>query len=674
MIHTNRFIALSCVVASVFATSCVNETEEGLPSASGEGYFISLTGDVNEGGADSRAHWDINNDEKKSPAFTWDASDSEMKSFVWRGSNFVSFIGGKNYSSTTVIPNETDNNKAELQITEGLTQEYTKGDIIWAVSPLADTNITADNKVTFTLPDQFIQTKLDNTEHLKQYVLMSGTGIVNDNNTASISFNVLPAIYRFKVMNNEDAVLTVNEVSISGPFCNKAEISMGSGTVTPTYSVPEGGTYTIKVATPAEGLTVAANTTAYLYALVFPTETASISENITLSFKGSYDDTPAHYTVSAACNSIYSFDLDSNRYYDMEVPVTRKSYQPDYVTIGNTDFTSEFNSVHSDIVSLIGDGSSVYYEFINHSAAGGANWNNWDLCLTNGKEPGETNYVEYYFMRADNWGWAWRVPGHTLDFETNLPDYTTTLRGATVKMTITRNGKDISIDAKILKDGQEYFYRGTINDIIPPCANEVGTYLTVEKSYLMIDKNATRTVSGTQAPASVSGQVGTSDFNSGFDVARTESLKAKVGQSFKYTFWNYNDRQLQSDGKAWPYWYNWVFALKDESNTGLAYIRADWFALGSLVINENGVLKNFTANTYDMNFLTGAKVDLTVELKTDGIYLYADYYKDGQRLATENQTYSYEAKISTTLSKNAEFSSYLTVDHSYIVLESSSVQ
>lgn len=668
MIHTNRFIALSCVVASVFATSCVNEIEEVLPSASGEGYFISLTGDVNEGGADSRAHWDIINDEKKSPGFTWDASDSEMKSFVWRGSGFVGFTDGKNYSSTIVTPNEADNNKAELQITEGLTQEYTKGDIIWSVSPLADTNISADNKVTFTLPDQFIQTKLDNTEHLKQYVLMSGTGTVNDNNTASISFNVLPAIYRFKVMNGENEDLTVNEVSISGPFCNKAEISMSNGTVTSTYSVAEGGIYTIKVATPTEGLTVAANTTAYLYALVFPTQTGSLSETITLSFKGSYDDIPAHYTVSAACNSIYSFDLKSNGYYDMEVPVTKGNYQPDYVTIGSTDCTSGFNTVHSDIVSLIGDGSSVYYEFINHSAANGANWNNWDLCLTNGKKPGETNYVEYYFMRADNWGWAWGVPGHTLDFETDLPDYTTALRDATVKMTITRSGKDISIDAKILKDGQEYFYRGTINDIIPPCTNEVGTCFTVDNSYLEIDKNATRTVSGIQAPASVSGQVGASDFTTGFDTAGTESLKAKVGQSFKYTFWNYNDRQSQSNGDPWPYWYNWVFVLKDESNTGLAYIRSDWFAWGSLVNN------NFTANTYDMNFLTGAKVELTVELKTDGVYLYADYSKDGQKLATENQTYSYEAKISTNLDENTEYSSYLTVDHSYIVLKSSSVQ
>lgn len=338
---------------------------------------------------------------------------------------------------------------------------------------------------------------------------------------------------------------------------------------------------------------------------------------------------------------------------DIDVEVT-ENYQSDYVTIGSENFDTKFNTVYSDIVTMNGDNSSVYYEFVNYSLENGANYNNWNLCLTNGKKPGETNYVEYYFMRADNYGWAWGVAGHTLGFKTNLPDYTTALRGATVKMTIIRSGKDISIDAIILKNGQEYYYKGTIKDIIPPCANEVGTYLTVDHSYLKIDKNATRTVSGTSVPTSVSGQVGNSDFTTGFDTAGTESLKAKVGQSFKYTFWNYNDRQL--NGSSWPFYYNWVFVLKDGNNTGLANIRADWYAWGDLVIRENDIFKNFTANTCDMNFLTGAKVELTVELKTDGIYLYADYYKDGKKLAIENQTYSYEAKISTNLDENTEYS------------------
>ena len=245
-----------------------------------------------------------------------------MQSFVWRGGAFVDFKDSKKYSATTVTPNADNKKQAQLQITTGLSQPYAQDDVIWAVSPLAETDIDTDNKVTFTLPDQFVQTELNSTEHLKDYVLMSGTGTVGSDNSASISFKVLPAIYRFRITNTESEDLTVNEVSISGPFCNKAELSMDNGTVTPTYSVSN-GTYAIKVTTPEGGLTVAANTTAYLYALVFPTETSRITDNITLSFKGKYGDTAADYTKAAKCSDIYNYDLNSNTYYDMEVPVNK---------------------------------------------------------------------------------------------------------------------------------------------------------------------------------------------------------------------------------------------------------------------------------------------------------------------------------------------------------------
>ena len=376
MIHTNRFIALSCVVASVFATSCVNEIEEGLTSVSGEGYYISLTGEVNKGGAESRAHWDINSDDNQTPVFAWDASENEMKSFVRRGDAFVGFTDGKKYSATTVTPNEGDNNQAQLQITTGLSQKYAKDDVIWAVSPLPETNISADNKVTFTLPGEYTQTALNSTEHLKDYVLMSGTGIVGSDNTASISFDVLPAIYRFKVTNEENEVLTVNEVSISGPFCNKAELEYGE---TPVYSVSN-GTYTIKVATPAEGLEVAAGATAYLYALVFPTNTSTISSNITLSFKGTYGEVSANYTKTAKCNEVYAGkDLVNNTYNDMNVPVSKGSYQPQ---LPETVYFNDFEITENNGCTIHGDGS--------YQNEGGV----WGNVFQNGSGAQRTHYLQ----------------------------------------------------------------------------------------------------------------------------------------------------------------------------------------------------------------------------------------------------------------------------------------
>ena len=375
MIHTNRFIALSCVVASVFATSCVNEIEEGLTSVNGEGYYISLTGEVNKGGAESRAHWDINSDDKQTPVFAWDASENEMKSFVWRESAFVGFTDGKKYSPTTVTPADTKN-QAQLQITTGLSQAYAQNDVIWAVSPLAESNIS-DNKVTFTLPNVYTQTALNSTEHLKDYVLMSGTGKVGDNNTASISFDVLPAIYRFKVINNESETLTVNEVSISGPFCNKAVLSMNNGEVTPEYSV-DGTTYTIKVA--AEGLEVAAGATAYLYALVFPTNTASITDKIELSFKGTYGEVSANYTKTAKCNEVYAGkDLVNNTYNDMNVPVSKGSHQPQ---LPETVYFNDFEITENNGCTIHGDGS--------YQNEGGV----WGNVFQNGSGAQRTHYLQ----------------------------------------------------------------------------------------------------------------------------------------------------------------------------------------------------------------------------------------------------------------------------------------
>lgn len=407
MTYINRYIVLSCVAASIFATSCVNEFEEEQAPVSGEGYYISLTGDINECGVESRAHWDINSNDQ-SLAFTWDASDNEMKSFVLSNNAFIDFDGSKKYSATTVTPNAENKKQAQLQITTGLSQEYAEGDFIWAVSPLEDSNISADNKVTFTLPDQFVQTTLNSTEHLKDYVLMSGTGTVGSDNSASISFKVLPAIYRFKITNNESEDLTVNEVSISGPFCNKAVLEYGKE---PEYSVSN-GTYAIKVTTPDGGLTVAANTKAYLYALVFPTNTSTISSDITLSFKGSYGNISANYTKTAVCSSIYNFDLKSNTYYDLEVPVDKKAgvdtEKSEIILYDNECFIENWNSftISNLFLSYLeeGDVLTVYFKECTSGSTIAIKNGDWkefnDSYITPTTEDIEQGFITYTFTSA----------------------------------------------------------------------------------------------------------------------------------------------------------------------------------------------------------------------------------------------------------------------------------
>ena len=177
-------------------------------------------------------------------------------------------------------------------------------------------------------------------------------------------------------LNKESEVLTVNEVSISGPFCNQAELEYGE---TPVYSVAD-GSYTIKVATPAGGLKVAANETAYLYALVFPTNTSTISSNITLSFKGTYGEVSANYTKTAKCNEVYAGkDLVNNTYNDMNVPVSKGSYQPQ---LPETVYFNDFEITENNGCTIHGDGS--------YQNEGGV----WGNVFQNGSGAQRTHYLQ----------------------------------------------------------------------------------------------------------------------------------------------------------------------------------------------------------------------------------------------------------------------------------------
>ena len=68
-------------------------------------------------------------------------------------------------------------------------------------------------------------------------------------------------------------------------------------------------------------------------------------------------------------------------------------------------------------------------------------------------------------IRADNFGW---VGGNDqlFGFETNLPDYTWALNGAKVVLTITRDNKDIKLNADITTEsGISYYYKGALTGV-----------------------------------------------------------------------------------------------------------------------------------------------------------------------------------------------------------------
>ena len=95
----------------------------------------------------------------------------------------------------------------------------------------------------------------------------------------------------------------------------------------------------------------------------------------------------------------------------------------------------------------------VKLKFVNHSSKGN-NWNNWVIALTNDVNRQATGYLEYFVLRADNYAW-WPSgntidnanAGFTLTSNYNWDTFKDDMDGATVEMTISRDGSTINVDA-----------------------------------------------------------------------------------------------------------------------------------------------------------------------------------------------------------------------------------
>lgn len=303
------------------------------PEQENKGYFISLNGEYRaETTGASRAHWE--EDEQNIPRFYWDSSADEMKAFVFRDTAPVEFVEGNTCSSVTVTPKQ-DRLKCSLQIADGLSEKYQDGDVIWAVSPIRDSLNIVGSTVTFALPAQYEYTDGQDTPttHLKDYVLMSGTGTVQ-NGSASINFQIHPAIFRFKITNSDTEDLTVKSISFSGPFNNQAVLSYGGReSVTFSKSTDDSQPYSIKVNI-SGGLTISPAKSKYLYALVMPTDLTN--EEVTFSITSNFGDKSQTLTY----NEIFSGKGDtpdtgfkSNTYKTLNVTMKRTSVQLSGTTI-----------------------------------------------------------------------------------------------------------------------------------------------------------------------------------------------------------------------------------------------------------------------------------------------------------------------------------------------------
>lgn len=315
-------------------SSCVSDEVKKLadkvPQQDNKGYFISLDGECGTEITDlSRAHWD--EDEQNVPHFYWDSSYDEMKAFVFRNTAALNYVTDNTYANVKITPKE-DRLKCSMQITDGLSEVFQEGDVVWAVSPIRDIAGIENSSVKFTLPDSYDYTDGHQTKtyHLKNYVLMSGVGTVR-NERASINFQIHPTIFRFKITNSDKENLIVNSITFSGPFNNQAVLAYDEGESVTFSKTSE--QYSIKVNI-SEGLTILPTESKYLYALVMPTELSD--ENVMFSITSNFGDKSqilVYSDVFQGKEGSADTGFKSNTYKTLNVAMKRTSVKLSGTTI-----------------------------------------------------------------------------------------------------------------------------------------------------------------------------------------------------------------------------------------------------------------------------------------------------------------------------------------------------
>jgi hypothetical protein len=161
-----------------------------------------------------------------------------------------------------------------------------------------------------------------------------------------------------------------------------------------------------------------------------------------------------------------------------------QSYTADSYRVGPADLSAGWWSYFSDFTRITGN--TVYpfaYTFYNYTN-GNANWNNWLLVVTNGKNRDEAGYAEYFVLRADAYGWGdANYNGANISASYDWDTYTAQMRGAYCMVILTRSGNRLDMTAKVTTAAGEqladyiFFYEGL-------STSEIGTFLTVEGASL----------------------------------------------------------------------------------------------------------------------------------------------------------------------------------------------
>lgn len=255
-------------------------------------------------------------------------------------------------------------------------------------------------------------------------------------------------------------------------------------------------------------------------------------------------------------------------------------------TVGAEDCSAGWWSAFSDYYT-IAPNKTLTLKFKNYNYET-QNWHNWLVAVTTDADRDAEGYSEYVVLRADNYAWQYGLntgPDSSHDWYTSLSSnyawdtFMSDMKGSDVKMTIKRLNEVVTIHADITTaGGKTYFEEFVIN-----CGDGTQTiraFLTVEKSFIVIDNTAT-TITDTEVPEPVeegeTTTVGNEDNTTAWWTAFSKYYTVPGGQTLHVEFTNYTDMAEN--------WHNWLCVAANAERGAEGYyeyfaLRADNYAWG----------------------------------------------------------------------------------------------
>ena len=330
--------------------------------------------------------------------------------------------------------------------------------------------------------------------------------------------------------------------------------------------------------------------------------------------------------------------------------------------LGEEGNTTAWWTKFTDYVDIAPD-KTLTYTFVNHSSKANL-WNNWAIQICEK----ESNY-EYLIMRADCFGvtagdWTNKntnIPGWFLvNFDnydrTNDDTFKDNLDGATVVMTIKRNGESlILIEDVTTADGTKKFRHFFAMECPAAVEETLKARLTVDNAHIIIN-NTVPVVDSDPLQTATGTQVGRSDLATPWWTDHSPYYTVPGGQTAKLHFKNYTCKA----GNA----LNWVLIVANDKDRGADGYK-EYFALRSDNFGWNGTMGEYwddsnLSSNYDWDTyrdeMNGADVVMTIARNGDDVTITAK-----QTAATDGTTVRTETYTFTESSANT-FRVFLTVE------------